>query len=56
MANAKQQTIAVANDESDDELMQAFRMYDKDNDGQITVAELGKVMQRLGQDLTEVML
>ena len=34
------------------ELREAFRLFDKDDDGTITNKELGTVMRSLGQNLT----
>ncbi|ETO30580.1 calcium ion binding protein [Reticulomyxa filosa] len=39
--------------EMEQELKQAFSMFDNDNDGEITSVELGKVMEQLGQKLTD---
>lgn len=38
--------------EIEEELKEAFSMFDNDKDGQITVVELGKVMEKLGQKLS----
>eukprot|EP01083_Nonionella_stella_P083383 230564_1 len=39
--------------EIEEELKEAFGMFDNDADGKITVAELGKAMEKLGQKLSE---
>ena len=37
----------------DEELRQAFKVFDKDGDGYITATELKLVMKQLGEDLTD---
>ena len=38
--------------DTDEELREAFRVFDKDNDGYITGSELKHVMSNLGEKLT----
>ena len=38
--------------DTDEELREAFRVFDKDNDGYITGTELKHVMSNLGEKLT----
>lgn len=39
--------------DSQTEIVEAFRVFDKDNSGKISVAELREVMTSLGEKLTE---
>lgn len=39
--------------ESEEEIIQAFQMFDKDNNGYISAAELRHVMSTLGEKITE---
>ena len=38
------------------EIAAAFKVFDKDGDGHITVAELGETMKTVGQELSETEL
>jgi calmodulin len=38
------------------EFEEAFKMFDKDNDGLITIRELGTVMRTIGQNPTDIEL
>ena len=38
---------------SEDELLSAFRVFDKNDDGYITAAELTKVLTSLGEEMPE---
>ena len=44
--------MAASGFEIEEELKEAFSMFDNDADGKITVVELGKVMEKLGQKLS----
>ena len=39
--------------DTDDEIKEAFKVFDKDGDGYITSSELKSVMKSLGEKLTE---
>lgn len=41
-----------ADDETENDLLEAFKVFDKDQDGSITQDELRSVMTNLGQKLT----
>ena len=41
------------NDDPDEEMREAFRVFDRDGDGFISAAELKSTMKSLGEDLTE---
>ena len=43
-------------DEQLKEFEEAFMMFDKDNDGLITIRELGTVMRTIGQNPTDIEL
>jgi len=43
-------------DEQLKEFEEAFKMFDKDNDGLITIRELGTVMRTIGQNPTDIEL
>merc|ERR550525_916010 len=50
MALSEQEMMEI---EIEEELKEAFSMFDNDADGLITVVELGKVMEKLGQKLSQ---
>ena len=38
---------------TDDQIKQTFQLFDKDNDGEITVKEIGAVLRKLKQNPTD---
>merc|ERR1719425_93115 len=45
--------ISKVNNEEEDDIQQAFRVFDKDGDGLITAEEIRITMNNLGEELTE---
>lgn len=39
--------------ETEEEMVEAFKLFDKDNDGKVTIAELSHIMREMGESITQ---
>lgn len=53
VTSVKVEQILAIPEEKLDEYREAFRLFDKDNSGTISVHEIGRIMKNMGNEMTE---